>query len=163
MKRLRVDWMTKHNMPDVLEIEQHSYADPWWEEQFKEELVGRSSGVVIHEVDGPALGYLVYRIENGHYTIMRLAVHEQHRRRGLARSLLSWLDGQLTKHKRSRVVVLVSELATNAQKFLKATGFHCTDIHKALGPQKEDVYRFVRINVGLFSALRAQQEKGVTQ
>ncbi len=85
---------TEEHLPEVLAIEEMSFAIPWTEEMFLVELSAEYSYSWVWLEDDAVLGYLICWLEFEDFHIANLAVSPQARGRGIGRQLmehaLSW-------------------------------------------------------------------------
>jgi len=76
----------------IWEIERLSFTVPWSFWNFLSELGNPNSHILVAGPSPPrpweTWGYIIYWVVGGEMHIMNLAVHPQHRRRGIARALL---------------------------------------------------------------------------
>ncbi|MCW5941054.1 MAG: ribosomal protein S18-alanine N-acetyltransferase [Fimbriimonadaceae bacterium] len=88
MKILRFEALQERHLPAILEIEALCNTSPWSEQSFRNELVNRESTFLVAIGDGNVVGYGgAWRvIDELHVTTV--AVHPDHRRRGIAKRLM---------------------------------------------------------------------------
>lgn len=85
---MRVRALTQKDLDDVLAIERASFADPWSEDLFAQEL-GREDRIWLAAEEGTrVVGYAGVMITGAEADLMDIAVAQERRRRGIARSLL---------------------------------------------------------------------------
>ncbi|MHB8762325.1 MAG: tRNA (adenosine(37)-N6)-threonylcarbamoyltransferase complex transferase subunit TsaD [Coriobacteriia bacterium] len=85
---MRVRALTRKDLDDVLAIERASFADPWSEDLFAQEL-GREDRIWLAAEEGTrVVGYAGVMITGAEADLMDIAVAQERRRRGIARSLL---------------------------------------------------------------------------
>lgn len=105
--------MTTEDLPAVAELEKRCFpADPWSGELFREALYNPAVTVLLARgEDGSILGYAVLSTVLDEGSLDNIAVHPEHRRRGVADALL----GVLTGFGREHLSVLLLEVrASNA-------------------------------------------------
>ena len=90
---LRIEQMTRTDLPEVLAIERSSFANPWSQACFEREMekpyaslqVARLTGV---EKGNPVMGYICFWLVADEIQITNLAVHPGYRRLGIGKRLL---------------------------------------------------------------------------
>jgi [ribosomal protein S18]-alanine N-acetyltransferase len=137
-----IRWMIRRDVDEVLEIEKHSFCDPWT----RDELickVGHSNciGMVI-EIKDKTVGYMIYELHSKHLEILRLAVHEDHRFEKFGTKLIEKLKTKLTEDRRSCLEMIINEEQLEAQVFLRANGFICTRVIRNYYMHGESAYFF---------------------
>ena len=89
--RTRIRAMTiRWDIVPVHFIERQTFEDPWQPSEFSKRLVGPDSNhsALVAEYESRVVGYVVYRLASNEISIRRLAVDEDHRRRGIGTSLI---------------------------------------------------------------------------
>ncbi len=150
--RPHIRWMIRRDMHDVLAIDAASFPEPWDEEYFLRQLRCRDVIGMVAEGpsptgahDGPVLGSMVYRLHRERLELLRLAVHADHRNRGVGRAMLDKLIGKITSHRRTTIDLQVGESNLPAQLWLRACGFRATTVLRDAyegSATTEDAYRF---------------------
>ncbi len=86
---LRFEPMCEEDLGAVLEIERQSFAEPWSVGLFRHELrLPFSRCLVARSEWGSVVGYVCWWLVGDEVHLLNLAVHPQHRRCGIGRSLL---------------------------------------------------------------------------
>jgi ribosomal-protein-alanine N-acetyltransferase len=80
--------MLPADVPAALAIEQCSFTTPWSATSFLAEVRSTSSTALLAEMDAQCVGYIVVKQVADECHLYDLAVHEEHRRKGIARALL---------------------------------------------------------------------------
>lgn len=147
-----IRWMIRRDLPEVLAIENESYADPWGDDDFIRALRQRNCiGMIAAALDerGQELsicGYMVYELHRATLQLINMAVKPTARRRGVGRKMLAKLTDKLSTQRRNRLIIDVRETNLPMQLFLKASGFRATGVDfEAYTDQfgeTEDSYRF---------------------
>lgn len=83
-----VEAMRPDHITQVLDIERRSFSTPWSSISFANETRNPYSIALVALLGGRVIGYICasQRLDEGH--ILNLAVHHDHRRKGIARHLL---------------------------------------------------------------------------
>lgn len=136
-------YMTTCDLPHVARIEALSYADPWTEDDFA--LAARERNVVCYVAERPGdaqpIGYAVICFERGAIRMLNLAVDPGNRRRGVGEAMVNRLVGLLKSHKKTDLVLNVSDENLAAHLFLKQVGFVAEGVRRG-GPGEADQYLF---------------------
>lgn len=143
-------WITRADMPAVLDIERRSFADPSTEDDFFIVLRKRNCIGMLVELRGRLLdpsktvAFMIYELRKTAIHVLRFAVDPEFRRRGIGRAMVAMLVGKLHEQRRTRIVLEVSAMNTGAQRFFRAVGFRATGVLKAFyGDPPRDSYRMV--------------------
>jgi [ribosomal protein S18]-alanine N-acetyltransferase len=97
------------DLPSVISIERRSFPTPWSLAMFVLEL-SKPSGICLAAEDerGSLIGYLVCARYDEVWHLMNVAVHPEHRRRGIARDLIERLFDEAGADARFTLEVRVS-------------------------------------------------------
>lgn len=123
---VQIRWLIRRDMPEVLEIENRSFARPWTEEDFVCNLKERNcigSVAESKQADGRIYGYMVYTLDGAHLHLLNVAVAPEVRRTGIGSALIERLIGKLSEQRRHRIITAVRESNLTAQMFLSRVGF----------------------------------------
>ena len=133
-----------HHIAQVLEIESRSYSMPWSAISFRNEIFN-PDGIAFIALPGPArekavfsgdnrpdavLGYICAECRFGEGHILNVAVHPAHRRRGLARFMLSAVLDEMRKRDCKTVYLEVRVSNTAAIRLYEEAGFRQTGKRK---------------------------------
>src|SRR5512134_1697854 len=88
---LKIRALGYSDLPDVISIERRSFPAPWSLAMFVLELSKPSSICVGALADGELIGYLICSRYHTVWHLMNVAVHDHHRRSGVATALLEHL------------------------------------------------------------------------
>ena len=80
--------MDETHVPAIAEIEKLCFSDPWSESSISGELNSRLSYWLVAVEDDVLLGYIGSQSVLGESDMMNVAVHPDHRRRGVAQALI---------------------------------------------------------------------------
>lgn len=142
---VRVRWMIRRDMDDVIDIECKSFEYPWEETDFIRCLRARNCiGMVAETTDGSVVGYLLYELYKTKICIINFAVAYEYRKSGVGRQMVTRLIDKLSKDRRTRLVLDVRETNLQAQLFFSHLGFKATQILKnQYDDSNEDSYHMV--------------------
>jgi ribosomal-protein-alanine N-acetyltransferase len=127
---LRFRPITTADLDDIMVIERSSFSFPWSINFFRQELQVACARSVLVESDGAIIGYILFWLLPGAIDIHNIAVHLEHRRRGIARMLLDRVVAEARRHTAIRVLLEVRKSNLAAQKLYEAMGFVATGIRK---------------------------------
>jgi ribosomal-protein-alanine N-acetyltransferase len=122
--------MEEDDIPAVLGIEEISFAAPWSEQDFLNELYRKNTLLRTALFEEIIVGYIcvTFRAHESH--ILNLAVHPDFRRRGVATILMDKAIGELKKRGCIFVHLKVRVSNTGAQRFYELLGFKVENIRK---------------------------------
>ena len=89
--------MNESHVAQVAELEKICFSDPWSENSVASELKNPLSCWLVAEEDGVAAGYIGSQTVMDESDMMNVAVHPDHRRKGVAESLVNELIEALKK------------------------------------------------------------------
>ena len=89
-----VEMQSCHVAP-IAELEKLCFSDPWSENSIAYELTSRLSYWLVAEENGDVLGYIGSQSVLGESDMMNVAVHPDHRRKGIAEALILALSEEL--------------------------------------------------------------------
>ena len=104
--------MDETHVPAIAEIEKQCFSDPWSENSISGELNSRLSYWLVAVEDDVLLGYIGSQSVLGESDMMNVAVHPDHRRRGIAQALILQLMQDLKA--RDNVNLSLEVRASNA-------------------------------------------------
>ena len=87
--------MNHCHVSQVAALEKICFRDPWSEKSIAYELTNQLSHWIVAEEDGVVLGYVGSQSVIDEADMMNVAVHPDHRRRGIARELVVRLEAAL--------------------------------------------------------------------
>jgi ribosomal-protein-alanine N-acetyltransferase len=137
--------MEEDDIPAVLGIEEISFATPWSEQDFLNELYRKNTLLRAALFEGNIVGYIcvTFRAHESH--ILNLAVHPDFRRCGVATILMDKAIGELKKRGYMFVYLKVRLSNAGAQKFYELLGFKGESIRKKYyGNPDEDALVMMR-------------------
>lgn len=110
-------------MPEVLAIENESFAVPFTEEDFCVQLAKRHCIGWVAEHDSRIVGYMVYELYKRRFDIINIAVDPRYRRNLVASRLMTKLMSKLSEYRRSTISMEVTDTNLVTQQFLRSLGF----------------------------------------
>lgn len=84
IRRLRVD-----DLDALTELEQDAFDDPWSRQALADELAKPTARGWLLEEPGAPVAYALFQVVTDEAELLRIAVHPDHRRRGLGHQLLA--------------------------------------------------------------------------
>ena len=87
--------MNENHVPFVAELEKICFSDPWSERSIASELNNSLAYWLVAEADDGVAGYIGSQTVLGESDMMNVAVHPDHRRKGIAESLVLSLVNDL--------------------------------------------------------------------
>ena len=87
--------MNETHVAPIAELEKLCFSDPWSENSIAYELTSRLSYWLVAVEDGDVVGYIGSQSVLGESDMMNVAVHPDHRRKGIAEALVSALAADL--------------------------------------------------------------------
>ena len=113
------------DLPDLLFIESSSFVQPWSKADFLSELCKSPPTIFVAREDlkSPALGYIGFWEVADEIQMLNLAVHPEYRRRGMGRTLLTFLLKQAEDKKATKVFLEVRPSNQAALALYRSQGF----------------------------------------
>jgi len=87
--------MNSSHVAQVAELEKICFSDPWSEKSVASELENKLAFWLVAEENGMVAGYIGSQTDMGETDMMNVAVHPDHRRKGIAETLILSLVEQL--------------------------------------------------------------------
>jgi [ribosomal protein S18]-alanine N-acetyltransferase len=125
--RVRVRWMIRRDLAEVLAVEHAASDYPWSEADLLRRLRRRNVIGMVATARDQVVGLMVHAYAEPRIHLLNLAVRPDYSRRGVGRQMVDKLKERLTG-RRTRVVARVRESATPAQLFLRVAGFRAVDV-----------------------------------
>ena len=122
--------MDETHVAAIAEIEKLCFSDPWSENSIATELTSRLSYWLVAVEDGQVVGYIGSQSVLGESDMMNVAVHPEHRRKGIAEALVLALSRDLKQ--RDNVCLTLEVRASNesAIALYQKLGFEQIGIRK---------------------------------
>ncbi|MDZ7362642.1 MAG: ribosomal protein S18-alanine N-acetyltransferase [candidate division KSB1 bacterium] len=140
--------MQAQDVDQVLAIERRNFRDPWTRRAFLAEIEAAPiSQPLVVEYRSAIIGYVVPWFVADEMQIANLAVHEDFRRRGLARQIMAHLC-ELAQRRRCQVVHLeVKRSNTAARRLYESLGFQSTGARREYyGPDEDALLMSKKLN-----------------
>lgn len=141
-----IRWMIRRDMPEVLAIEEDSYAAPWTEDDFIRCLRQRNciGMVAIDRESERVLGFMVYELHKSRLHLLNIAVSRDDRRRGIGRAMVEKLVGKLSSQRRNRLALECADWNLDGHLFFRACGMRAVGVMRDFYNHDEgDAYSFV--------------------
>lgn len=123
-----IRWLIRRDLPGVLAIENGSFANPWCENDFIRCLRQRSCIGMVAERNEEVVGFMVYSLETAAIYILNFAVHPDHRRKKIGQTMIDKLKSKLSRMRRNKLYITISESKLPAQLFFKSQRFFATEV-----------------------------------
>jgi ribosomal-protein-alanine N-acetyltransferase len=123
---LRIEPMRRSHLPQILEIEQTAYPQPWTEGVFRDELAMQDSGsrhYLVAILGGRVVGYGGMIFMDGAAHVTNVAVDVSLRRRGIATELMLDLAREARRVGMTSLTLEVRESNVTAQSLYRRFGF----------------------------------------
>ena len=125
---VHIRWMIRRDMPEVLEVENHSFEFPWTEEDFIRCLRQRNCIGMVAEFEERVVGFMIYELHKTRLHVLNFAVHREFRRHAVGSAMLQKLISKLSQQRRNRVLLEVRETNLAAQLFFRNCGFRAISV-----------------------------------
>lgn len=143
-------FMTRSDLPKVLEIERERWPDEWSEQTFHDHLMERNVMGYVVELTNPdpkrdsrIVGFCLLGCSESALGILNLGVCLLYRRRGVCRLMVNRMIQKLVTHDRRRLVATVPDNCLEFQLALRAHGFRAEQVlrnHFGDGTTRRDGY-----------------------
>ena len=115
--------MTADHVAQVAQIERLCFRDPWSENSVAGELTNKLAHWIVLEEDGRVLGYVGTQTVMDETDMMNIAVHPDHRRKGIADALMAALISDLERMGSHSLTLEVRVSNEPARKLYERWGF----------------------------------------
>ena len=102
---MTVERMNATHVPQIAQLEKLCFSDPWSETNIASELDNRLSDWFVALEDGQVVGYVGSQTVIDGSDMMNIAVHPDHRRKGIAQTLVEALETCL-RNRGSKMLLL---------------------------------------------------------
>jgi ribosomal-protein-alanine N-acetyltransferase len=159
---VHIRWIIRTDMPEVLDIERHTFEFPWSEDEFVRVLRELNCIGIVAEENDRVIGYMIYEIHKTRFHVLNFAVAPLHRRMGIGRAMLTKLIGRLSPDRRKRIVLECRESNTAAQLFFRSQGFKAVSILRGFYDDTvEDAYVFQYRLESVVDGLRCGEQSAI--
>ena len=126
---LIIRWIISSDLAVLEPLAYQCAALQWTEEDFRECFRSVDTLGKIAEVDGTAVGFLVYKLDHDLHEVFlkNVAVDPEWQRKGIGRALVRSLDAKLSQAY-ERISGLVPETDMSAQHLLRDAGYKATRV-----------------------------------
>ncbi len=139
--RVRIRWMIRRDMPEVLAVEAECFEFPWLEEDFIRCLRQRNCIGMVAEHDDRVVGFMIYELHKNRIHVLNFAVAQRYRRSGVGSQMLAKLTAKLSPQRRNRILLEVRETNLGAQLFFRENGFRAVSVLRSYyADTPEDAY-----------------------
>lgn len=126
--RVRIRWMIRRDMPEVLDIEEESFDFPWPEESFIRCLRQRNCIGMVAEYEDRVVGFMIYELHKNRIHVVNFAVAADCRCCGVGSQMVAKLITKLSAQRCSRILLAVRETNLSAQLFFRESGFRAVSV-----------------------------------
>ena len=126
--RVRMRWMIRDDMPQVLQAEQLSFQFAWTEEEFLRFLRQRNCICMVAIHGERVVGFMLYELHKNKLHLFKFAVHPAWRRIGVGSQMATKLISKLSSHRRTRITLEVRETNLSAQLFFRQQEFRAIKV-----------------------------------
>ncbi len=126
---IRLRWLIRRDMPEVLDIENSSFENPWLEEDFLSHLRQRNCIGMVAEgscdtrYSERILGFMFYELHKSTLNVLNFAVHPEYRRQKIGSQMTDKLKDKLPQQDRYRITVETRESVQPATDFFRSQEF----------------------------------------
>lgn len=138
---VQIRWLIRRDMPEVLRIEQLSFATPWTDEEFLACLRQRNCIGMVAEHEHRIVGFMIYELHKSQLHILNFAVCPEFRHLGIGGQMVTRLIDKLSQQRRNEILLEVRERNLDAQLFFKQQGFRAISVlRRHFDDTDEDAY-----------------------
>lgn len=125
---MKIRWLIRRDLPEVLAIEQACFEWAWTEEDFIELLRQRNCIGMVAEQDHEVVGFMVYELHKSNLRLLNFAVDPRFHRQGIGKAMMTRLADKLSQQMRKEITVEIRETNVPAQLFFRDNGFRAVRI-----------------------------------
>lgn len=126
--KIKIRWMIRVDLPEVLAIEKDSFEFQWFEEDFIRCLRQRHTMGMVAEHGEEIVGYYIYESHKARVHVLNFSTHPKFRFSGVGRQMVAKLKDRLSPVGRKRITLEIRETNMPALLFFKACGFKATQV-----------------------------------
>ncbi|MGB7293667.1 MAG: ribosomal protein S18-alanine N-acetyltransferase [Thermodesulfobacteriota bacterium] len=127
---VRIEEVKPHDLDEIIAIEQVSFPTPWPRQVFDMELKSSRSYKRVSKMNGTVVGYIIAWKIYDEVHILNLAVHPEHRRKGIGRGLLSDCLRYFSSKGIKSAILEVRVRNKNAIKLYQTAGFRSIGLRR---------------------------------
>ena len=120
---MKIEKMTTDHVAQIAELEKLCFSDPWSENSIAYELTNKLSLWLVATEESVVIGYIGSQTVLDETDMMNLAVHPEHRRKGIAEALVSALAGELKQRGSGYLTLEVRQSNAPAISLYEKLGF----------------------------------------
>ncbi len=120
---MKIMKMDRQHVPQVAELEKQCFSDPWSARSIASEVDGPLSLWLVALEGEAVVGYVGAQTVLGETDMMNIAVHPDHRRKGIAQTLVMELIRELKAAGAYQLTLEVRASNENARKLYDKLGF----------------------------------------
>jgi ribosomal-protein-alanine N-acetyltransferase len=125
-----IEELKPHDLDEIIAIEQISFPTPWPRQVFVMELNSSSSYKRVSKINGRVVGYIVAWKIHDEVHILNLAVHPEHRRKGIGRGLIIDCLRYFSKKGIKSAILEVRVRNQNAIRLYEKIGFRSIGLRR---------------------------------
>jgi ribosomal-protein-alanine N-acetyltransferase len=115
--------LTASDIPQILEIENQSFSEPWSRDGFRDLLANPSFNEMGAFIGPNLVGYIFFYCVMDELHVMNIAVHPKFRKQGLGEKLLNHVHEFGKKHEIKFAYLEVRQTNDSAQKLYEKLGY----------------------------------------
>lgn len=123
LTEVNIDTMTESDVPSVAEIEKECFSSPWSENAVREELKNENAVFFTAKLFGETVGYMGMHTVLDECYVANVAVKNEHRRKGIGRSLLKYAEEKARERNCSFISLEVRVSNESAIALYSAEGY----------------------------------------
>ena len=127
---MMITMMTASHVPQIAELEKLCFNDPWSENSIASELDNRLSCWLVALDDDKVIGYVGSQTVLGETDMMNIAIHPDHRKRGIATELIERLIQALKERDSHSLMLEVRASNEPAKSLYTKLGFELVGVRK---------------------------------
>jgi ribosomal-protein-alanine N-acetyltransferase len=127
---VRIEELKPYDLDEIIAIEQVSFPTPWPRQVFEMELRSSKSYKRVSKINGMVVGYIIAWKIYEEVHILNLAVHPDHRRKGIGRELLSQCLRHFSNKGIKSAILEVRVRNKNAISLYETTGFRSIGLRR---------------------------------
>ena len=127
---VRIEELKPYDLDEIIAIEQVSFPTPWPRQVFDMELRSSKSYKRVSKINGTVVGYIIAWKIYDEVHILNLAVHPEHRRKGIGRGLLTDCLGHFSDKGIKSAILEVRVRNKNAINLYETAGFRSIGLRR---------------------------------